>query len=83
MVARSTDPAPQAQRKPEPVMQYPVVPKSLRPKQAAALLGCSVATLWRWNKLRQDFPAPRRLSARCTVWDQAELLAWRDAQGAK
>jgi prophage regulatory protein len=57
--------------------------RSYRPKQAAELLGISSATLWRWIKERHDFPKPRRLSARCTVLDGAELVAWRDAQGAK
>lgn len=55
--------------------------KSLRPKQAAELLGIGVATLWRWIKLRNDFPRPLRLSSRCTVLDGGELIAWRDAQG--
>lgn len=55
--------------------------QSVRPKQGAALLGVGIATFWRWNKERQDFPKPRKLSARCTVYDAAELIAWRDAQG--
>jgi len=55
--------------------------RSYRPKQAAELLGIGTATLWRWIKERNDFPKPRRLSARCTVLDGAELLAWRDQQG--
>lgn len=55
--------------------------KSLRPKQAADFLGIGRATLWRWAKERHDFPKPRRLSARCTVFDMAELEAWRNAQG--
>lgn len=54
--------------------------KSLRPKQAADLLGVGPATLWRWAKERHDFPKPRRLSARCTVFDQDELVAWRDSK---
>lgn len=56
-------------------------PKSYRPKQAAELLGIAPATLWRWIKERHDFPKPKRLSARCTVLDGGELIAWRDAQG--
>lgn len=55
--------------------------KSLRPKQAAALLGIGTATLWRWAKDRPDFPQPVRLSARCTVFPADELDAWRIAQG--
>lgn len=56
--------------------------KSLRPKQAAGFLGIGVATLWRWAKERTDFPKPRRLSSRCTIWDAAELQAWRDSHMA-
>jgi prophage regulatory protein len=55
--------------------------QSVRPKQGAALLGIGIATFWRWNKERHDFPKPRKLSARCTVFDAGELIAWRDAQG--
>ena len=54
--------------------------KSLRPKHAAEFLGIGRATLWRWSKERADFPKGRRLSSRCTVFDQCELAAWRDAQ---
>jgi prophage regulatory protein len=53
---------------------------SLRPKHAAEFLGIGRATLWRWSKERADFPKPRRLSSRCTVFNVAELIAWRDAQ---
>lgn len=60
-------------------MVYPS--PSVRPKQAAALLGIGVATFWRWLKDRPDMPKPRKLSPRCTVFDAAELIAWRDAQG--
>lgn len=55
--------------------------QSVRPKQGAALLGIGIATFWRWCKERHDFPKPRKLSARCTVFDAGELIAWRDAQG--
>lgn len=57
-----------------------VHPQSFRPKKAAEFLGIGHATLWRWAKERADFPKPRRLSVRCTVFDSAELIAWRDAQ---
>lgn len=56
------------------------VRQSARPTQAAKALGISRATLWRWAKERHDFPKPRRLSSRCTVFDMGELLAWRDSQ---
>ena len=55
--------------------------QSARPKQAAQLLGIGIATFWRWAKERSDFPKARNLSARCTVFDVGELIAWRDAQG--
>lgn len=58
-------------------MQKPV---SIRPKQAAELLGIGRATLWRWASEKRDFPQPIRLSPRCTVFDLGELVAWRDAQ---
>ena len=57
--------------------------KNYRPKQAAEYLGIGVATFWRWAKERQDFPKMIRLSARCTVVDGEQLVAWRDAQAAK
>jgi prophage regulatory protein len=57
--------------------------QSYRPKQAAEFLGIGVATVWRWIKERPDFPRPIRLSARCTVIDGSQLVAWRDAQAAK
>ena len=54
--------------------------QSARPKDAANLLGVGVSTFWRWAKERPGFPAARKLSPRCTVFDVAELVAWRDAQ---
>jgi len=53
--------------------------QSVRPKDAAALLGIGPATLWRWAH-RPDFPKPIKLSPRCTVFAVDQLIAWRDAQ---
>lgn len=53
---------------------------SYRPKDAAKMLAISLPTLWRWVKEREDFPRPRKLSPRCTVFVGSELAAWRDAQ---
>jgi predicted DNA-binding transcriptional regulator AlpA len=53
---------------------------SLRPKQAAEFLGIKSTAFYKWRKERADFPKGRRLSARCVVFDQSELAAWRDAQ---
>ena len=56
-------------------------PASVRPKQAATeVLGIGVSSLWRKLKEAPTFPRPRRLSARCTVFDVEELLAWRDSK---
>lgn len=54
--------------------------QSVRPKDAASLLGIGVSTIWAWVKKREGFPKPRKLSSRCTVFDVQELVAWRDAQ---
>lgn len=54
--------------------------QSLRPRAAAHRLGIGLATFWRYSK-RPDFPRPRRLSPRCTVFDEDELMKWRDEQG--
>jgi len=53
--------------------------QSLRPKKTAEYLGISLATLWRWAAQRKDFPKARKLSTRCTIFDVAEVKAWRDA----
>jgi len=57
--------------------------KSLRPNQAAQLLGVRRETLYKWLKERPGFPAARKLSSRCTVFDEAELIAWRDSHTSK
>ena len=38
------------------------------------------SSLRRWLKERPDFPRPRKIGARTTVWIVAELEQWRDAQ---
>lgn len=59
------------------------LPRSARIRQAARdVLGVSPATFWRYAR-RPDFPKLRKLSARCTVVDVDELIAWRDAQGGE
>ncbi len=47
--------------------------QALRPAQAAKKLGISVPTLWRYCREKPNFPKPRKLSARVTVFDDAEL----------
>jgi prophage regulatory protein len=55
---------------------------SLRPRQAAEFLGISPATLWRWVKERKsdEFPQPRKLGPRTTIFVQSELAAFRERQ---
>lgn len=49
----------------------------IRPAQAANVIGIGLSTLWDWcKKKKPGFPKPYRLSARCTVFDAAELDAF-------
>lgn len=48
----------------------------LRVRDVARMLGVSVATVWRWSRNRADFPRPRKLGERTTVWSMSELDAW-------
>lgn len=50
----------------------------IRPKQAAAMFGVSLSTVWNWNnpkhkQFRPDFPKPIKVSANATGWLQSEL----------
>jgi prophage regulatory protein len=56
----------------------PITGPSTRPTQAAQLFGVHIATIWRWVAQRPDFPRPRKVGPRTTVFDTAELLAFRD-----
>ena len=47
--------------------------RALRPAQAAAKLGVSLPTLWRYARNNPHFPKPRKLSERVTVFDEQEL----------
>lgn len=57
----------------------PLTPtRQLRPAEAAALIGVAPRTLEAWRQRRSDGPAFRRLSPRCIVYDERQLLAWLD-----
>lgn len=56
----------------------PITGPSARPRQAAQLFGVHVSTVWRWVAERPDFPKPRKVGPRTTVFDTAELIAFRD-----
>ncbi len=49
--------------------------KILRPKQVAAYLSVSPATLWRLNQ-KGDFPPKIKLSERTVGWHEEDILAW-------
>lgn len=56
--------------------------RSVRLKDAAAALGISTTTFWRWQK-RKDMPRGMRLSPGCTVYDLDALIQWRDSHAAE
>jgi len=56
---------------------------ALRAAQAAAYLGCSTASIWRWSRSLPGFPKPRRsVGRRHTYWFKDELDGWQHGQGA-
>ncbi len=54
--------------------------QSVRAGAGARILGIGESTFWRWAKEREGFPRARRIGPKTTVFDVAELIAWRDAQ---
>ena len=46
----------------------------IRVKEVAALLGCSVSTVWTWAK-KGIIPAPQRVGGRFTYWLRADIEA--------
>ena len=57
--------------------------KLLRPKQTAEMLGCGVSTLWRWAKTLDNFPQPKKISSKITVWKESDLLSWIEQKFSK
>ena len=55
----------------------------LRPDAAAAYLGISKNTLYRWLREKPTFPRLIKIGERCSGWRGAELDAWLDAQAQK
>ncbi|WP_244125353.1 helix-turn-helix transcriptional regulator [Burkholderia gladioli] len=49
---------------------------TMRPKAAAAYLSIGESTLWRRSKQEPDFPKPRKMGPRTTVFYTAELDAY-------
>lgn len=63
-------------------MQTPT-PAVLRPRDAAAYIGIGLSTLWKRTKAEPDFPRPRKLSPRVTVFLVSDLddLVARSVEG--
>lgn len=47
--------------------------RMLRIKQVLELIPVSKSTLWQWVK-EGKFPVPTKLSSRCTVWLEEDIL---------
>lgn len=52
-----------------------------RPKEATRLLRIGKSTFWRWVADGR-IPPGKRLSARCTVWKRADVLALVEGSAA-
>lgn len=44
----------------------------LRPKEAAAYIGCGLSTLWRWARLG-IVPPPQKIGLKYTYWLREDL----------
>lgn len=50
------------------------LPRLLRVKDVALMLGMSKASVWRKVRVEKDFPKNFRLSAKMTCWSEREVL---------
>ncbi len=48
----------------------------IRVKEIAKYLGIGVSTCWIKSKHEKEFPKPRKISSRITVWNKAEVDLW-------
>ncbi len=48
----------------------------IRLKEVCHKLSLSKATIWRMVATHDDFPKPRKLSPKCTVWLESEVDAY-------
>ena len=51
---------------------HPAPAPCMRPKDAAAFLGCGLSTLWLWAK-QGKIPQPKKIGPRYTFWRRADL----------
>jgi len=47
--------------------------------KVASILGIGVSTAWLWCTTKAGFPAPMRLSAKCTRWSLNEVNSFADS----
>jgi prophage regulatory protein len=59
-------------------MENAEIDRNIRIKQVMQIVGIGRATVWDWVKTRQDFPKPRKLSSRVTVWSEKEIRAFAE-----
>ncbi|WP_250464220.1 AlpA family phage regulatory protein [Caballeronia sp. GAFFF2] len=57
--------------------------RALRPKQAAARIGFSVTSLWRYCRTRPDFPKPVQISTGMTIFFENEIDQWLELQAQR
>lgn len=77
---------PADRRDSDPQAAVPQTPPPVRfvsARQVAARYGCSIATVWRWTRDDPCFPRPIRISASCTRWREADLLAFEASLGSQ
>ena len=56
----------------------------LRVDEAAKFLSMGVSTIWTKSKKNDDdFPSPRKITERITVWKKSELDAWVNRETAE
>lgn len=63
-----------------PPMTAPLDSPVLRASSVAKYLDIGRSTVWALARECPDFPKPRKLSNRTTVWLRAELDAWLSAK---
>ena len=61
---------------PQSGLQPQLMPMFLRAKDAAAFMGITTATLYRWARTKADFPKPVKLGENASAWRRDELVEW-------
>jgi predicted DNA-binding transcriptional regulator AlpA len=54
----------------------------IRPRELAARIGLSLATIWRLRR-RGDLPEPIRLSPGCVGWHLSDIDTWLASRGQR